>query len=518
MSRGVAAAAIVLSLLVGVLLFATRTKATSPSAAPAGGDALSGRAGPGLVRAPKAAPAAPDAPPTPPPELAPLPAGVQPFADAVFALQDAGDPVAVGDAITALARRVCGDVAASKGVLDRALHAPALSARAARAALLALGRCGEEATLRDLVEALRDPKTRTRDRTSLVIALAQQRGTELHQPDGSVSMGMGDATLSGPIRERYVLDALLELLAPPPKSPLGVNSSQAEFRAESERSNVRITAIQVLGLSAGDFDDVLDALAALVKAEPGLRSIVLGSLAGARSSARLTAFVRPIVEDRSADEGSLQTALGRWMQSDRTAAVDYVLSEIASADVPDARKAVLIRHSSFFGAGSDAIPDIERLTLSGVAWARAHPRVVTGHEQDGPNLVPIELDMLAVADSMTPNAYRMTNGRSDLLRRPAAEAFVELLSRKSTKEEHRRPPRWLGDGFEGDDAYVLLVLDGLRTAPLDDETLLDLADVLTVPRPGRPPRSAPIAAAIRRFLDGLPPAIPERLTARRAPK
>ena len=512
MRRAVALAAIALALLVAGLLLATRRRPNPPDAVPAGDEAPAARAGLRPVAAPTTG-----APPLRDPGSAPLAADAEAVVGPVFALKDDADPVAVTDAITAAARRLCGDVDASRAVLDRALHAPDLPARAVRAALLALGRCGREEGLRDLVAALRDPATRVRDREFLVLSLAQQRTPDVGPPDGVVAMSIGDTTLWGPTRERFVRDALIELLAPPPTGTLRRRTGQADFRDLSRAMQLRITAIQALGLSAGDSDDALEALAALVRAEAPLRSTVLSSLAGAKSSARLTAFVRPIVEDRTADEGSLQTALSRWLQSDRTAAVDYVLSELASPDVPDARKAILIRDGAGMAAGRpDALPDVERLTLAAVAWARAHPKVVLRMEQDGPNRVPVELDMLRVAEMLLSSGYAASDGRSDLLRRPAAESLVAHLARISTKDERRRPPGWLS--LEGDDAYLLLVLDGFRTVTLDDDTLLDVADVLTAPRPHRPHRSPAVAAAITRLLETLPPAARERLAARRAAK
>jgi hypothetical protein len=122
--------------------------------------------------------------------------------------------------------------------------------------------------------------------------------------------------------------------------------------------------------------------------------------------------------------------------------------------------------------------------------------------------------MLDVAAIHAMNAYRATWQQSPVLRRLAADTLVDRLGRHSTAGEHRRPPRWL-NALEGDDAFMLLVLEGLRTAPLHDETLLDVVDALTGPRPGYPPRSATVDAAISRVAERLTPALRERLDARR---
>src|SRR5204863_7311259 len=126
-------------------------------------------------------------------------------------------------------------------------------------------------------------------------------------------------------------------------------------------------------------------------------------------------------------------------------------------------------------------------------WSRDHPRVVTRHESvpssQGEPAAPVELDMLDVVDGFLSNALSAGQGRSEPLRRLAADSLVARLSRTSTTKERRRPPRWVAHRFEGDDDYLLLVLRGLRSAPLDDDTLLDVADVLTAPRPGYPARA-----------------------------
>jgi hypothetical protein len=121
--------------------------------------------------------------------------------------------------------------------------------------------------------------------------------------------------------------------------------------------------------------------------------------------------------------------------------------------------------------------------------------------------------MLDVAAIHAMNAYRATWQQSPILRRLAADTLVERLGRHSTAGEHRRPPRWLD--FEGDDAFMLLVLEGLRTVPLDDDMLLDVVDVLGTPRAYRPPRSTAVETAIARVAERLTPALRDRLEVRR---
>jgi hypothetical protein len=491
----------------GAAWFVTREGTDRPQAA--GAEAHQGEPAAPSLGAPGRAEAAVAAVPAAAPDAAAL----QTAEDALRALVAAvatGEGLAIQDAIEALSRAICVEGGLHRAALQRVLDPESdLTRRASRAVVLALGRCDREDVLRALVAALKDPATSSSTKESIVLSLAQPREAKANW-GGRTSMGIEDAQISGPIRERFVIDALLDALA-----------RTAKDRGKEE--SLFLATVRALVGSAGDYDDVFEALLGVSGKDESRHRILLFSLSLANPSPRITDHVRRIATDRASEAELLRGAMGLWMKADRQAAFSYARAELASSDATDVRKALIV--ASLDGVGgmvpAEDIPLLERLVAEVTAWARAHPRVVTHHEfvggPEGTPRAPVEMDVVQRATSLALNAHASARSPSGPLRTMAVDAMVANLVAWAPASDRVRPARWITGRIQGrgGEPFLLELLERLRSAPVPDDTLVDVLDAVHRSDAASGPQAAAVLEAAAKVGERLPPAARAELEERR---
>jgi hypothetical protein len=461
---------------------------------------------PARLRAPVPAERSPVASsPSPPPS--PLPAEVE---EAMRRLVEAveregGD---VQQAIAALARAVCVVDGGHAEVLRRALDpATDLPAPAGKGAILALGRCEREDALRALVARLLDPATPPDARRTVALALGQRRlPTADVVPDWPAAWIEG-ATIQGPIAEPFVVAALLEVLKAAGDHP--------------DLHRLRSACVQPLGGTAGDADDVFDALVSSAGTAPERRAEVLNALSLARPTPRVAGHARALATDPSQPEPVLRPAMSLWGHAANREALSWIRTQLLSPETSDARKARAVDAASGIGFfPAEDTPFVELFVADVVAWAKEHPEVATDVRKtsmaEGASYEPVVTDVAFAAGTIALNAYRGARAPSPRLRSLAAEAYVETRLPRSTEWWESRPrARSLSSELGGDGPFLLEVLQRLRTAPLPEAARVAVLDVVSRISPVRGASAEDVAEAAERVAERLSPAAREELDARR---